>query len=204
MAAPRQRMPAARPLPVAADTRRLRQCPRWTAPSGHRPPFRQRRGHQAPRQPSGRPHRIPPQATVDSTADRPATADRRRTLRPSARRLRSPDRHAGSSALRSPTLVNRPGRRNTGGHQRPVGAGHRRCLPDTPQFLGPPGAAAARRRRLGAAGAAAAGSGPDSGPPAVSAAITTGGQGSAPRAVPSAGRGRAATSDSERHCRTDR
>jgi hypothetical protein len=39
MAAPRQRMPAARPLPVAADTRRLRQCPRWTAPSGHRRRF---------------------------------------------------------------------------------------------------------------------------------------------------------------------
>jgi hypothetical protein len=52
-----------------------------------------------------------------------------------------------SSALHSPALVNRPGRRSTGGHQRPVGAGHQTCLLDTPQSLGPPGAAAARRRR---------------------------------------------------------
>jgi hypothetical protein len=37
VAASHQRTPARRPLPVAvaADTRRLRQCPRWTVPSGH-------------------------------------------------------------------------------------------------------------------------------------------------------------------------
>jgi hypothetical protein len=75
------------PLPVAADTRRQRQCPRWTAPSGHRPPFRQRRGHRALRQPSGRRRRTPPQPAVDSSVDRPAIAHRRRTLRPSARLL---------------------------------------------------------------------------------------------------------------------
>jgi hypothetical protein len=36
VAASHQRTPARRLLPVAADTRRLWQCPRWTSPSGHR------------------------------------------------------------------------------------------------------------------------------------------------------------------------
>jgi hypothetical protein len=84
VAAPHQGTPARRRLPVAADTGRLRQCPPWTAPSGHRSRFRQHRGHRAPRQPSGRPRRTRPQPPPDSTADRPATTDRRQTLQPSA------------------------------------------------------------------------------------------------------------------------
>jgi hypothetical protein len=62
-----------------------------------------------------------PQSAVVSTADRPATADRRWMLRPSSRRLSSSGQHT-RSAVRSPALVKRPGRRKAGGQEHPAGA----------------------------------------------------------------------------------
>jgi hypothetical protein len=63
--------PARRPVPVAADTRRLRQCPRQTALSGYGPWSRQHRRHPPPRQPSGRPRRTrAPAAGCGRTVDR--------------------------------------------------------------------------------------------------------------------------------------
>jgi hypothetical protein len=86
VAAPHQRTPPGRPLPVAADTRRLRQDPLAdTAGPGDRT-VGPDRGHRTPPQPSGWPHPdtvLKFEAAADTTADsRPRPCG---TPRPSAR-----------------------------------------------------------------------------------------------------------------------
>jgi hypothetical protein len=78
-----------------------------------RPRFRQHRGHRPLRQTSGRPHRTRRQPAADSTADSPATADRRRTrkFRPACRKQQ------GLLACLAHWASVGAGR---GGHQRPT------------------------------------------------------------------------------------
>ena len=185
VAAPHQRTPAQRPLPVAADTpaAAVSAVDSTVRTPAAVPPASRALKHCGSR-PVGRAGH-PPQPAVDSTADRPATADRRRTLTvraccrcpastPEARsaRLRWSTRQisaawADSSVrpARTPDML--PDNRSPGTptQQRPVDGGR------VPRAVRQP-------------------SRPDSGPPAVSAAITTGRQcPPLPRPVPSGSRG---------------
>jgi hypothetical protein len=82
VAASQQRTLARRPLLVAVDTRRRRQCPRWTVLSGHRPRLRQRRGRRTLPRASRRPLLDMAAASVSAQAAGVALPGGRRSCSP--------------------------------------------------------------------------------------------------------------------------
>jgi hypothetical protein len=69
VAASHQRTPAGRPVPLAADTRRLRQCPAVDTPRLDTSRSFASLGHRVLRRRPGRPHRARKQPAADNTAD---------------------------------------------------------------------------------------------------------------------------------------
>jgi hypothetical protein len=107
VAAPLQRPPGRRPVPVAADIGRLRQGPRWTAPSGHPAAVPRRCRTPDTAQPSGRPQ-SDMAAACGGHCGRPRTC--RGSSLPACREQCDPLGYAGQT---------RPLSAQGGGHQRP-------------------------------------------------------------------------------------
>jgi hypothetical protein len=123
VAAPHQRTPAGRPVPVAVDTHSLRQCPRWTLPSGHPAAVPRRAGHQTLPQPSGQSQ----PDTASACRGQPATADCGSSHRSDPRRALILS--GGSPEAARPAICSGGGR-GPSGHPA-SDCGHRTALLDT-------------------------------------------------------------------------